>query len=195
LNALLPPDIAIRAVAAVDVGFDPRRNARRRWYRYTVCNRDTRAVLSRRYVWHVRDALDLDRMRRATGLLIGEHNFAAFGSPQAAPEARTVRTVYHAGIERHGSNVLFDIVANAFLPHQVRRTVGCLVEIGRGRYPIDDFAAAAAAAVPGTIGPMAPSSGLCLMRVTYDEALFGANETPLPDQWPHLDEELNSSLR
>jgi tRNA pseudouridine38-40 synthase len=63
--------------------------------------------------------------------------------------------------------------ANAFLPHQVRRTVGPLVEVGRGRLTVEQFAALLREAGPGAACPVAPAQGVCLIRVKYDDLDFG----------------------
>jgi tRNA pseudouridine38-40 synthase len=180
LNALLPPDIAIRATAVRPPDFDPRRDARRRWYRYTIYNREVRPALARHFVWHVRERLDIGRMSLAAARLVGEHDFAAFAGPYKVSGASTRRTVYRAEVSEAGPELRFDIEANAFLPHQVRRTVGSLVQVGSGRLGLEALEAAAAAAVPASLGPAAPSHGLCLMRVTYDEPLFSSIDESCP---------------
>ena len=167
LNALLPVDIAVRAAVEAPVDFDPRRDARWRWYRYTVWNAPERSPLWRRTAWHVRTPLDDEAMAREAAALAGEHNLASFGA--ALPEGRSARRrVARATVRRRGPLVVLDIEATAFLPHQVRRTAGALVEIGSGRLPAGTFAAWLAAPKSGTAGPAAPPHGLCLMRVTYD---------------------------
>ena len=167
LNALLPVDIAVREAVEAPADFDPRRHARWRWYRYTVWNAPERSPLWRRTAWHVRAPLDGEAMACEAAALAGEHDLASFGA--GLPEGRsTRRLVARAEVRRRGELVLLDIEASAFLPHQVRRTVGALVEIGSGRLPAGTFAGWLAAPKSGTAGPAAPPHGLCLMRVTYD---------------------------
>ena len=167
LNALLPADIAVREAVEAPADFDPRRHARWRWYRYTVWNAPERSPLWRRTAWHVREPLDDEAMAREAAELAGEHDLASFGA--ALAEGRgTRRRVARATVRRRGDLVLLDIEASAFLPHQVRRTAGALVEIGSGHLAAGTFAAWLAAPKSGTAGPAAPPHGLCLMRVTYD---------------------------
>ncbi len=179
LNALLPDDIAVRAAAEVDPGFDPRRDARGRVYRYTIWNAPERSPLLRQRAWHVRAPLDTAAMAVEAATLIGEHDFASFGGA-VPPGGSTRRVVRRAEIVRRGPLVEFEIEANAFLPHQVRRTVGALVEAGLGRLPSGIFAEWLAAPRSGAAGPAAPPWGLCLVRVIYDESLIGVLGAELP---------------
>jgi tRNA pseudouridine38-40 synthase len=111
-------------------------------------------------------------MRRAAAALIGEHDVAAFGgSPGAGRSTR--RRILRADVCRRGELVSFEIEANAFLPHQVRRTAGALVEVGRGRLTPERFAGWLADPEPNAAGPAAPPQGLCLMAVRYDAPVFG----------------------
>jgi len=167
LNALLPEEIAVRGAVDAPVGFDPRRHATSRTYRYTVWNAPPRSALWRRTAWHVRVPLDVQAMAREAATLLGEHDVASFGA--ALPEGRgTVRRVARSEVWRQGPLVLFEIEASAFLPHQVRRTAGALVEVGSGRLPQGSFARWLAEPKTGAAGPAAPPHGLCLLRVTYD---------------------------
>lgn len=67
---------------------------------------------------------------------------------------------------------MFDIEANAFLPHMVRRIVGTLVEVGRGKLSVSEFERLVGDAPPGEASRTAPPRGLCLMKVRYESGLF-----------------------
>ncbi len=175
LNALLPEDIAVRAAVEAPPGFDPRRHARSRRYRYLIWNAPERSPLRRRVMWHVRVPLDETRMAREAAVLVGEHDFASFGA-SPGPGRSTVRQMLHAEVRRQGECIAVEMEANAFLPHQVRRTVGALVEVGCGRLPEGTFCRWLTTPRPGTAGPAAPPHGLCLVRVTYD----GGGPLPRP---------------
>lgn len=168
LNAHLADDVAVRDVREVPLDFDPRRWARRRWYRYTIWNGEARQPLLRRTAWFVQARLDLSAMQRAAEALVGTHDFRACSGP--LEEGRTsVRTVFKAGWHSNNCVLLFDIEANAFLPQMVRRIVGALVEVGRGALEVEEFERRLHEARPGTLGPTAQPQGLCLWRVWYDE--------------------------
>lgn len=168
LNALLPDDIAVRDIREVDPRFDPRRWARRRCYRYMLLTTRERQPLLRDIAWHVGPGLDLPAMMRATEALPGRRDFAACSGP--LPSGRsTVRTVHRAAWHSDGCCLLFEIEADAFLPHMVRRLVGALVRVGRGRLAVEQFRELLQEAKLATIGPVAPAHGLCLWSVSYDE--------------------------
>ena len=161
--------------AEVPLAFDVRRHARRRWYRYTVLLRAGRPALLRRFAWHLRGPLDVEAMARAAALFVGEHDFASFTRPEMA-RRRTVRTVHTCRLRQRGPLLLLDMEANAFLPQQVRRTVGALVALGQGRLSLEGFRRLLAEAPPGAAAWAAPPRGLCLMRVYYDNEIFGLGE-------------------
>ncbi|MDZ7727738.1 MAG: hypothetical protein U5Q44_05795 [Dehalococcoidia bacterium] len=85
------------------------------------------------------------------------------------PGRSSERTVFDAGWSSHGCTLLFDIEADAFLPHMVRRIVGAAVRVGRGSATVEETVGRLRQAQPGTIGPTAPAHGLCLEHVFYDE--------------------------
>ena len=168
LNAHLPEDVAVRDVREVPAAFDPRRWARRRWYRYSLLTAAVRLPLQRRTAWLTGPQLDLAAMKEAARALLGGRDFSACAGP--LEEGRSpVRTVAAASFSQAGCMLAFDIEAEAFLPQMVRRIVGGLVRVGRGALSAAEFESAVAAATPATVGPPAPPHGLCLQRVWYDE--------------------------
>jgi tRNA pseudouridine38-40 synthase len=167
LNHWLPEDIAVKRALETPLGFDPRRQARRRLYRYLVYNSPSPSPLLRQRAWHVADALDSASMAQAMACLIGKRDFASFGAALSRPRASTVRTVYRAEVLRKGELIAFSMEADAFLPHQVRRTVGALVEVGLMRRTREWFEAMLRQPETGAAGPAAPPQGLYLVRVTY----------------------------
>lgn len=165
INHFLPPDIAVREAMEVEADFDPRRHARSRTYRYRIDNRPVRSPLARLRAWHVPRPLDVAAMQRAAALLEGAHDFAAFAGPYDGSTARTLR---RCAVSRGCGGIAVEMEAEAFLPHQVRRTVGPLVEVGLGRMTQDELAELLAQARPSSAGPAAPACGLYLVRIAYD---------------------------
>jgi tRNA pseudouridine38-40 synthase len=167
LNALLPADVAVRGLAEAAPGFHPRYDALSRRYRYGVYNAATRCPLSRLYRLHVAAPLDVAAMNRAAALLVGEHDFAAFGQPTTGDV--TVRRVFlaewHVGWAPGWLD--FEIEANAFLYRMVRSIVGTLLEVGQGRLGVDEFAAILASRDRSRAGQTAPAHGLTLVEVRY----------------------------
>ncbi len=167
LNYYLPGDIAIRAAYPVPDSFDVRRSPVSREYRYLIFNSRTRSPIRHRFAHRIAGDLDIDAINQACRALIGEHDFVSFASRLDDQVKNTVRTVYRAQVSRDGDMVAFDIVASAFLRHQVRCTAGSLVQVGLGKMSQDDFRAVLAAKRPGLAGPTLPARGLCLERVNY----------------------------
>ena len=160
LNALLPEDVAIREVRLVQAEFNPRYAARYREYRYTVWN-GPRSPLRERFALGVRDSLDTAAMERAGSVLVGRHDFSAFGVANRQP----VRTVHWVRIRREGPLVTIDVAADAFLRQMVRRIVAVLLEVGHGKMNEEAVAEALASRRPAFHGVTAPAKGLCLRRV------------------------------
>jgi tRNA pseudouridine38-40 synthase len=171
-NALLPKDVCVRAVAEAAEGFDPRRQARSRWYRYTLHLGRERPALLRHFVWHPLATVDLDAMASAARCLVGVHDFAAFTHPSEAKRRRTERLLTRAQLMRKGELALLDIEGNAFLPQMIRRIAGTLVEVGSGKRTAAQFEALIKDAQPGEANQVAPGRGLCLMKVRYEDGLF-----------------------
>jgi tRNA pseudouridine38-40 synthase len=165
LNAHLPQDAAVREVAVVADDFHPRYDARVRSYHYQVYCQPDRHPLKDRYAWRVWPALDLDRLQAAARLFTGAHDFAAFGTPPR-PDGSTVRIVYRAGWKAQASGLLFEVSANAFLYHMVRRLVFLQVLVGQKQLSLEALERAITAAQPQTPG-LAPPHGLVLAEVRY----------------------------
>lgn len=166
LNFYLPPDIAVKAAYPVEESFNVRRQAVSREYRYYILNSPVRSPLWRRCAYSVPHPLSIEAMNQACQAIVGEHDFAPF-TPPGGKLMNTRRTVYKAKVSRKNSLVVFQIIANSFLPHQVRHTVGGLIRVGLGKMGVDSFVELAMSRKRGAIGPAAPAYALCLTRVNY----------------------------
>lgn len=164
-NAVLPPDIAVRGLVRIAPDFHPRYDAHSRRYRYTVYNARVRSPLARRTSLHWPGSLDVEAMRSATALLIGEQDLAAFGRPTQGQV--TVRRVIEAGWMDRPPRLFFEIEANAFLFRMARSIVGTLLSVGRGRLSPAEFEAVLASRDRNRAGQTAPAHGLCLIQVRY----------------------------
>ncbi len=162
LGALLPVDVSLGTLRRVPDGFHPRHAARYREYRYTVWN-GPHSPLRERYALGVRAPLDVAAMAQAGQVLVGRHDFSAFGATDRSP----VRTVHAVRVRRQGRVVTIDVTADAFLRGMVRRIVAVLLEVGHGRMDGAGVAAALADGRPALHGASAPAQGLCLRRVVF----------------------------
>ncbi len=169
LNFYLPDAIAVKAAYRVARGFDPRRDALSRRYRFTVLNSSVPAPLMRRTAVRITEPLDVRRMRGAARLLVGERDFKNFAGPLAEECSSTVRHIYQASVRKVGDVVTFDFEGSAFLPHQVRRMVGALVDVGRGKLLLSDFRTCISGEAGDIVAHSLPPHGLCLMGVTYSD--------------------------
>lgn len=167
LNSLLPHDIVVRQAMAVPSDFHARYGAHTKTYAYVVHNQPLRSAFYTPYVWHIPLPLDVEAMRAAARLLVGEHDFSAFRA--ASCSARSpVRHVFRLAVKRHRERLFIVCCANGFLHHMVRNIVGTLVEIGRGKVPAAAMPAILRSRQRQQAGPTAPPQGLFLVRVAYE---------------------------
>jgi tRNA pseudouridine38-40 synthase len=169
LNDRLPSSIAVLEVVDAPPRFHARHDAISRAYFYQISTRKT--ALGKRFVWWVKEELDVERMSKAAALIAGRHDFAAFRAPDPSkPGESTIVVVESAEVARDEHLVVFRIEASHFLWKMVRRLAGTLVKVGKGEVTIDEFAAL----LKGTSNPKldiaawtAPSSGLFLEGIRY----------------------------
>ena len=169
LNATLPEDVAIRSIHIAPAKFHAQYDASAKRYRYTLWNKPTRPMAHRERMLHVSALLDLKTMRQAANLLKGRHDFKAFYTDGRLAEdtRRTLRSL----TVRSEKNGMIQIIAEAdgFLYHMVRRIVGLLLDIGKGKHPptiVREILRGRGSAIAHT----APAKGLCLTKVIYRHA-------------------------
>lgn len=165
LNYYLPQDMAVSLVEKADEDFHPRFKATRRRYRYHVICQPVRDPIREKFAWRVWPEPDLERMNLAAQNLIGSHDFVAFGSP-TSESGVTVREVFSADWQQAEDEFQFDIIANAFLYHMVRRITLILVTIGQGEAPLSLIAEGLKTGKLALSG-LAPAQGLVLEEVSY----------------------------
>lgn len=171
LNSNLPDDCAVKQIVPVSLEFHARHSAIARHYRYRIHNSPYRSALSRTYASWIRYPLDSDAMQRAAQALIGEHDFSAFRSSECQSHS-TMRSVYEIKITHRGTDLYFDLKANAFLHHMARNIVGTLLEVGRGRQPVEYTKEVLLSRDRRLGGINAPPQGLYLEEVIYPNGLL-----------------------
>ncbi len=164
LNAALPPDLAVRSLRVAGSGFDPRRDALWRVYRYRVLMNGASRPLERHRTLEIDDRLDVAAMQAAAARMVGERDFAALGSHA---RGRTVRHLAEVRVRRSGDLVEVSVKANAFLRRMVRSLVAVLLEVGRGRLEPDAVDEVLDGGRRALHGRAAPPRGLTLERVIY----------------------------
>jgi tRNA pseudouridine38-40 synthase len=166
LRGVLPPDIAVPAVAEAHPDFDARFSALGRHYLYRMTDDPSGPPPLRRadtVGWP--RALDAEAMALAASLLLGEHDFAAFCRRREG--ATTIRTLLALDVVRTGGLVSISASADAFCHSMVRSLVGALTAVGEGRRPPEWPAALFARTERSSEVPVAPAGGLTLVRVDY----------------------------
>ena len=116
--------------------FHARFSAHGRSYRYLLINRAVRPAIHAGKVGWFHAPLDVAAMQAAAQCLLGEHDFSAFRAAQCQAKS-PVKHLHQLDIRRQGDMLVFDVSADAFLHHMVRNIVGCLVYVGKGKYPPD----------------------------------------------------------
>jgi len=164
LNALLPEDLAVRGIRATHRGFDPRREAVARVYRYRIRMGGVAKPLERHRTLEINDRLDVVAMRVAAASITGERDFAALGSDT---HGRTVRHLSEVAVQRRGALVEIRVTGDAFLRRMVRSIAAILLEVGRGKLAPRDVAGLLDAPSRALDGRAAPARGLTLEKVIY----------------------------
>ena len=165
LNARLAQDVVVKKTSIAEKGFHPRFDATQRTYHYRIYCSAQRNPLLERFAWQVWPKVEIARLNAAAGELIGKHDFCAFGRP-LKDEAGTVRTVVQAQWRRSTPGWLFEITANAFLYHMVRRLVYVQVKYAQGFIDLAEIRNALRTGCRIKPG-MAPACGLELAEVSY----------------------------
>ena len=167
LNHHLPDDIAVKQAYRVEDRFDPRRMAVSRRYVYTILRADVRSPLHRRSACRISSSLDVVTMRAVARQFVGVHDFRRFSGPLERLDASTVREILDARVRESGNMVEFHVEGNAFLPHQVRRMAGALVDVGLGRIEAAEVEKMIEGEETKATARSLPARGLCLVEVKY----------------------------
>jgi len=165
LNDNLPADIHVLRAEHVPRAFHARHDAVARSYLYQVSRR--RAALLKPYVWWIKDPLAVGPMREGAAHCLGLHDFQSF--TEVKPEQAATRVkLDRLEIAEEGALILFRVEASHFLWKLVRRLVGVLAEVGRGKLSARDVRAFLEARSETPARLTAPPSGLFLERVFYE---------------------------
>jgi len=176
LNALLPPTIRIMCAEEVGPDFHARWSAIGKIYRYRLYRGKVVPPALWRYVLHYPFPLDEDAMRIAASRFVGPHDFAAFaastGSEDDDRERSTVREIYASELARseNAEELIFTVKGRSFLRYMVRKMVGTLLEVGRGKMVPDDILRLYQIKDRSKSGPTVPPQGLCMVEVMHNEA-------------------------
>ena len=180
VNALLPEGVAVWRVQDVAPEFHARFDACGRRYRYLLQSAPVRSPLLVGRAGWTHYALDMDTMRQAAALLVGEHDFSSFRAAECQANS-PVKTLYRVALCGTPELMAVDFHGNAFLHHMVRNLMGALVYVGCGKLSVDGFAGLLAARSRKLAPPTFMPDGLYLTGIDYPSQ-FGL-PTPPPPAW------------
>lgn len=168
LNALVRPyPISIHQIDLVPDTFHARFNARERTYLYRIANTIYPPALETNRVWWYKYPLDADKMNEAAQILVGKHDFSTFRASECQAKS-PIKTLNFIHIYRTPDDHIEMIVkARSFLHHQVRNMMGTLVNVGCGKWEINDVRKALEAKDRRAGGQTAPAQGLYFVKVDY----------------------------
>ena len=188
LNNHLPSDVAAREVKQVPASFHPRYDASWRKYLYRVYCQPVRDPLLEPYAWRVWPSVDVDALQASAHVVIGRHDFGAFGNPPQGG-SNTVRCVLASGWKPEANSLIYEVTAQAFLYHMVRRLVFMQVKIAQGELQVADLLNALqdrngdlendvseTKSTRRQVHGLAPARGLVLAEVGYQDEATGLIE-------------------
>ena len=167
-NVNLPSDVNFKWVRVVNDDFHARYSALARSYKYKIHHNPVRSSLKADYfLWEPRP-LNIDDMKEAAGLLVGEHDFSCFRGSLCQAKS-PIKIVEYIEIDSFEDEVILNFKANAFLHHMVRNIVGTLLKIGRGEKDVEWMSFVLASKDRKKAGPTAEPQGLYFMQAFYEE--------------------------
>jgi tRNA pseudouridine38-40 synthase len=174
LNARLPVDVVVQSIAQTEAEFHPRYDASSRTYNYHIYHLPHNQPLLDRYAWRIWPPLEGSLLNQAAQLFIGRYDFSAIGRAMK-PGSSTIREVFESNWTSQENGWRYEIRANAFLYHMVRRLVFMQVQFAKGSTTVVDLKKGLEEKViikPG----LAPSKGLVLVKVLYEGRMQGSVE-------------------
>lgn len=167
-NEILPEDICIRQVQLVPKEFHSRYSATAKTYEYIIDVREVQQVFLRKHALWIGSKLNMEQMKKAAALFIGEKDFRAFSTRDpGGKQKNTVRTIYSIELEEQNNLLYIRIRGNGFLYNMVRILVGTLIEVGTGQKSLKEVQRAIETGERKYAGYTASSVGLYLKKVEY----------------------------
>lgn len=167
LKMYLPEDIVIKDMMNASERFHSRLNIVSKTYVYTVDNNEYCDVFMKRYAYHIEDKLDTTKMKEASKVLIGTHDFQSFTSLKPKNGKSTIRTINSIDIVEENNIIKIIYNGNGFLLNMVRIIVGTLIEVGKGNLSIENMRSILEEKDRSKAGEKAPAKGLCMLKVEY----------------------------
>lgn len=169
LNSLLPPDIRILSLEQVPKTFHSRFSAKEKTYHYHLHLDPVADPILFPYRYHILGKIDLDLLAKGINLFIGTHDFTSFANDATRGSAASdpVRTLTKFEIVEQPGGIRLELTGDGFLYKMVRNIVGTLLDVARGKTPLEEIPKILAAKDRRLAGAAAPPHGLFLMHVKY----------------------------
>lgn len=171
LNSILPKDISIMDAFEAHPDFHARKQALAKRYIYRIFRGQARDPFQWPYTWFLPGKLDIALITACLPILRGEHDFSAFSLAKNDHMDGTRKLMKIELIENE-DQLQFEFLGNGFLRKQIRRMVGTLIDVGRGRFRPDQFKQILLSGDPVQAGPTAPPQGLFLVKVYYSKLQY-----------------------
>ena len=165
LNKLLSDDVVVKKVSLAKLDFHPRFSAKKKTYEYRLDISKTKNAIDYQLITHYPYKINLERMKKASKLLIGKHNFKAFCSADTNV-TNFEREIYDISIKKVGNILTFIVTGNGFLYNMVRIIVGTLLEIDK--VGEENILKAFESGNRNLLGKTMPPNGLYLKKVDYN---------------------------
>lgn len=168
-NDFNPQPIAIINCERVDSDFDARFSAKKRFYRYIVLNQKQPTSLHQNRVWHIREEMDVEKMKLASNFLLGKHDFTSFRDSecQAKSPIKTLDDIQIFRDKCDKNKIIFEFTAKSFLHHMIRNFVGTLKDVGVGNIKPEKIKEILEAKDRTKAGQTCPADGLYFVKVDY----------------------------
>jgi tRNA pseudouridine38-40 synthase len=166
-NGLGPRDVALTSATVADDGFDARRDALSRTYRYRLLTRRSSSPFEQgRALWWPH-RVDREALEACAQVIVGTHDFTAF-TPTQTDHVHFHRKIFDAEWSQDGDILCFQVTADAFMRNMVRVLVGTMLDVSSARRTVDDFTKLLTGAPRSAAGDTAPPHGLYLESVSYE---------------------------
>ena len=165
LNGFLPEDIVITNLETMSSDFHARFKAIDKTYSYTIWTAKCPPVFERKYVTLLDQPVNIEKMKKASRLFLGQHDFKAFCTDKT--KKSTIRKIIDIQFEVTENSFTIHYRGDGFLYNMVRIMTGTLIEVGQDRRDIQTITTALQSKLRSDAGETAPAQGLALNKITY----------------------------
>ncbi len=167
INRYLPEDIGVLEVCETEDRFHARLCAKKKTYMYRIWNSNMHNPFEHRFVYSTGEKFDIEAMKKAAELFVGQHDFLGFSSLNRSKKS-TVRNIYKSEVHVEGNEIRFIVSGDGFLYNMVRIMSGTILEAGLGKRRPESVLKVFEIRDRNLAGETLPAKGLTLLDVEYD---------------------------